>query len=67
MGMSVPWDENIAAKEFEKLTKYKDLDIENEKIWYLKTKTIPVIIRALDMMKKGTQSYLNNIPGKASL
>ena len=38
--MSVPSDSNISAKEFEKLRKYKDLEIEIEiaKMWKMKKK-----------------------------
>ena len=35
--MSVPSDSNISAKEFEKLCKYKDLEIEIAKMWKMKT------------------------------
>ena len=33
----------------------------------MKTKTIPVIVGAIDMIKKGTQKYNNEIPGNLSL
>ena len=33
----------------------------------MKTKTIPVIVGALGMIKKGTQKYVNEIPGNLSL
>ena len=49
--MSVPSDSNISAKEFEKLSKYKDLEIEIAKMRKMKTKTIPVIVGALGMIK----------------
>ena len=49
-----------------KLSKYKDLETEVTKMWKLKTKTIPVVIRALRMIQKGTQKYME-IPGKPSL
>ena len=65
--MSVPSDSNISAKEFEKLSKYKDLEIEIAKMWKMKTKTIPVIIVARGMIKKGTQRYVNEIQGNLSL
>ena len=65
--MSVPSDSNTSAKEFEKLSKYKDLEIEIAKMWKMKTKTIPVIVGALGMIKKGTQKYVNEIPGNLSL
>ena len=38
--MSVPSDSIISAKEFEKLRKYKDLEIQIVKMWKTKTKTI---------------------------
>ena len=56
--MSVPSDRNISAKEFEKLSKYKDLEIEIAKMWKMKTETIPVTVGALGMIKKGTQKYM---------
>ena len=36
--MSVPSDKNVAAKVFKQLSKYKDLEIEIEKMWHLKYK-----------------------------
>ena len=65
--MSVPSDSNISVKEFEKLSKYKDLEIEIAKMWKMKTKTIPVTVGALGMIKKGTQKCVNEIPGNLSL
>ena len=35
-------------------------------MWKLKTKTIPVVIGALGMTKKGTQNFIDQIPGKPS-
>ena len=52
--VAVPADKNISLKEFQKLSKYKNLEIEVTKMWKLKTKTIPVVIEALGMVKKGT-------------
>ena len=65
--MSVPSDSNISATEFEKFSKYKDLDIEIAKMWKMKRKTKPVIVGALDIIKKRTQKYVNDIPGKLSI
>ena len=59
--MRVASDSNISAKEFEKLCKYKALEIGIAKMWKMKTKTIPVIAGALGMIKKGTQKYVNEI------
>ena len=65
--MSLPSNSNISAKESEKLSTYEDLEIEIAEMWKMKTKTIPVIVRVLGMIKKGTQKYVNEIPGNLSL
>ena len=65
--VAVPADKNISLKEFQKLSKYKDLEIEVTKMWKLKTKTIPVAIGALGMIKKYAQNFIDQIPGKPSL
>ena len=65
--MSVPSDSNISDKEFEKLSKYKDFEIEIAWMQKMKTKTITVIVESLGMIKKGTQKYVNEIPGNSSL
>ena len=65
--MSVPSDKNIAVKEFDKLSKYKDLEIEIQKMWKLKASTVPVIVGALGMIKKRTEEFVNMIPGTPSL
>ena len=65
--MSVPSDRNTSAKEFEKLSKYKDPEIEIAKMWKMKSKTVVVIAGTLAMIKKGTQKYVNEIPGNLAL
>ena len=44
--MSVPSVTKLSLKIFEKLSKYKDLEIEVTKMWHLKTATLPVVIGA---------------------
>ena len=61
--MGVPSDRNISAKEFEKLSKYEDLEIEIAKIRKMKTKAIPVIVVSPGIIKKETQKNANEIPG----
>ena len=65
--MSIPTDQNIPAKEFDKLSKYKDLEIEIQRMWKLRTSTVPVIVGALGMIKKGRQKHLDTIPGEPQL
>ena len=40
--MIIPLDTNTSAKTTEKRTKYKDLEIEDERMWGLKTTTVSV-------------------------
>ena len=65
--MSIPTDQNIAVKEFDKLSKYKDLEIEIGRMWNLKAPTVPVIVGALGMIKKGCQKRLDKILGQPQL
>ena len=60
--MNIQTDQNIPAKEFEKLSKYKDLEIEVQRMWKLRMSTVPVIVGALGMIKKGCQKHLDTIP-----
>ena len=50
--MTIPSERTVSIKEVEKLSKYKDLEIEIAKTWQMKTKTVPVIICALGLIKK---------------
>ena len=64
--MSVPSDKNVSSKTFEKLFKYKDLEIKIGKTWHLRARTIPVVIGALGLVKKETKEFLDKIPGNPS-
>ena len=59
----IPADKNVSVAEFKKLSKYKDLEIEVEKLWHMKTVTIPVVIGALGMIKNSTEKHLEKISG----
>ena len=61
INVKVPADNNISLTEFQKLSKYKDLEIEVTKMWKLKTKTFPVATGALGWIKKGTQNFTDQI------
>ena len=64
LDVSIPSDRNTSTKIFEKLSKYKDLDIELTKSWLMKTINIQVVIRALGVVPKRTLKYISEIPGK---
>ena len=66
LDVAVPVDKNISLEEFQKLSKYKYLEIEVTKMLKLKAKTIPVVIGELGMIKKGTQNFIDQIPDKPS-
>ena len=59
-------DANISAKEFEKLSKYKDIQIETERMWKLKT-SVPIVVGALGLVKKEIAKHLEKMPGKQNL
>ena len=61
--MSVPRDTYVSLKIFEKLRKYKNLEMEVTKMWHLKTATLPVVINTLGMTAKTTPNYTLQIPG----
>jgi len=53
----------VIEKEAEKILKYKDLIIEIQRMWNVKTKVIPVIIGATGTISKSFKKYVSNIPG----
>jgi len=55
---------NAIKKEAEKILKYKDLTIEIQRMWYVTTKVIPVIIGATGTIPKLFRKYVSNIPEK---
>ena len=62
--MSIPTERNISVKTTEKLSKYKDLELEIARMWGAKTATVPAVIGALGLIKKGIGKHLDKIPGK---
>ena len=55
------------AKGFENLSKYKDLQIEVDRMWKLKASVILVVVGGLGLVKKGTVKHLEKIPDKQNL
>jgi len=53
----------VIIKEVDKILKYKDLTIEIQRMWNVKTKVIPVIIRTTRTISKSFRKYLSKLPG----
>ena len=62
--VAISGDRNVIKKEAEKILKYKDLTIEIQRMWNVKTKAIPVIIGATGTISKSFRKYVSNITGK---
>jgi hypothetical protein len=56
--------ENCAQEEAEKILKCKDLTTEIQRMWNVKTKVIPEIICATEIISKSFRKYLSNKPGE---
>ena len=54
--VAIPGDGNVIKKEAEKIPKYKDLTIEIQCTWNVKTKVIPVIIDATGTISKSLKN-----------
>ena len=67
INIAIPTDKNISIKVTEKVLKYKDLEIEIKRMWGMKTKTMPVVIGALGVIKKESKKYLDDIPANICL
>ena len=62
--VTIPGDRKVIKKEAEKILKHKELILENQRIWNVKEKLIPVITGATGTISKSLRQYLSNIPGK---
>jgi hypothetical protein len=67
IGVTIPGGRNVIKKEAEKILKYKDLIIEIQRIWNVKTKVTPVIIGATGTISKSFRKYLSSTPGKRDI
>ena len=62
--VAISGDRNVKKKETEKILKYKELTVEIQRMWNIKTNVIPVTIGATGTISKSFRKYLSNIPGK---
>jgi hypothetical protein len=58
MMMMIIITKNVIKREAEKILKYKDLTIEIQRMWNVKTKVIPVIIGATGAISKSFRKYV---------
>ena len=45
------------------LSKYRDLEIEITRMWQMKRELIPVVVCALEVINKGSEKLVREIPG----
>ena len=64
--MTILLDTNTSVKTTEKLTKYKDLEIEVERMWEL-IQSRCLCVGALCTIKKDMENYSNKIPGNINI
>jgi len=64
IGVAISGDRNVIKKEANRILKYKDLAIEIQHMWNVKTKVIPVILGATGTISKSFRKYVSNILGK---
>jgi hypothetical protein len=62
--VAIPGHRIVIKKEAEKILKYKDLIIEIQRMWNVKTKVTPLKTGATGTISKSFRKYLSSIPGK---
>jgi hypothetical protein len=58
--VAIPGDRNVIKKEAEKILKYKDLIIEIQFMWNVKTKVTPAITGATGTISKSFRKHLSS-------
>jgi hypothetical protein len=61
--VTIPGDRNVIQKEAVKILKYKDLTIEIQCMWNVKTRVISVIIGVTGTISKSFRKYMSTIQG----
>jgi hypothetical protein len=60
--VAIPGDRNVIKKDAEKILKYKDLIIEIQRMWNVKTKVTPVTTGATGTISKSFRKHLSSVP-----
>jgi RNase P/RNase MRP subunit POP5 len=53
----------VIQKDAEKILKYRELTIEIQRVWNVKTRVIPIIIGVTGTIPKSLRKYMSTIPG----
>uniref|UniRef100_H3AFG1 Reverse transcriptase zinc-binding domain-containing protein n=1 Tax=Latimeria chalumnae TaxID=7897 RepID=H3AFG1_LATCH len=56
--IACPWDETLAKKEEEKISKYQPLRMELARTWGGKAKVVPIVVGTLGALPKTLKGYL---------
>jgi hypothetical protein len=56
--VAIPGERSVIQKETEKVVKYKNLTIEIQRMWNVKTRIIPVTIGATGTISKSFRKYV---------
>jgi len=64
--IAIPDDSKVNTEETEKLSMYKDLEIDISRIWKSRAKIVPVITGTLGTLKGGLDQNLQVLPGHLS-
>jgi hypothetical protein len=57
--VAISGDRNVIKKETQKILKYKDLTIEIQRMWTVKTKVIPVITGGNGTISESFRKYVS--------
>ena len=63
--VAIPGDRNVSKKEAKKISKYKDLITEIQRMWNVKANVIPALIGATGTISKITKTVPEQNTGKA--
>ena len=59
--VAIPGNSRINHKEVEKITKYQDLKVEEERLWEKKATVVPVVIGALGATPRSLVKHLKTL------
>ena len=61
--VAISGNRNVIKKEAKKILKYKNLTIQIQRMWNVKTRVIPVVRVATGTIPKSFRKHVSNIPG----